>query len=283
MTPAGAIRRRQIQRYQQGQAPRQQRDQLSSEEPLEIRLVTGPQGSPSHHPLTLTMRTPGHDYELAAGLLFSEGLIQRKAEIVKMLYCVGADKETQNYNVLQVRLHPELQPNLEALTRFSPSQTSCGLCGKVQIEQLQSVMFPDFGPHSPQLSAEQIYALPEQLPGQQPIFARTGGVHAAALFDTQGQCLYVAEDVGRHNALDKLIGYFLLQDQLPLLDKILLLSGRTSYDMIQKALRASIPVVAAVGAPSSLAVELAASYDQTLIGFLKAGSFNVYSGFGRLC
>lgn len=286
VNPAGSWRQFEIQRFQRqaaDQAARQRRrDRVTVEEPLEIRLITGPQGQPQSRQLTLTMRTPGQDYELAAGLLFAEGVIRKASDIVKMTYCVGENKLQQEYNVLQVRLHPELQPDWPQLERFQLSNASCGLCGKVQIEQLQTQLFPDFGPESPQLAPSLLYELPERMRPLQKAFAQTGGVHAAALFDTQGQCLRVCEDVGRHNALDKLIGSCLLNGQGPLLGQVLLLSGRTSYEMIQKSLQASIPIVAAVGAPSSLAIELARSYGQTLIGFLKPDSFNLYSGAARL-
>lgn len=283
MKPAGALRPKNILAVQRGLSPLKKRDRLTCEEPLEIRLITGPQGQSSQRSLVLTMRTPGQDYELAAGLLFAEGLIQDRHQIVKMTYCVGSDPEAQNYNLLQVRLHPDLELPSSQLERFSLANASCGLCGKVQIEQLQSELFPDFGPDGPLLEAETIFPLQAAMREQQTLFARTGGAHAAALFDPSNfTCLRLCEDVGRHNALDKLIGSFLLEGQVPLLNKILLVSGRASYELIQKSLQASIPVVVAVGAPSSLAVELAQTYGQTLIGFLKPDRFNVYSGFQRL-
>lgn len=282
MIPAGAFQAFEILSYQQGQAPLSKRDRVSSEEPLEIRLLTGPHGKPQHHPLTLTMRTPGQDYELAAGLLYSEGIIRRNTDIGKMTYCVGEDKSSQYYNVLQVRLHPRLQPNFENLARFSISNASCGLCGKVQIEQLQETVYPDFSPQSPQISPEWLYRLQASLQGKQKLFERTGGSHAAALFNTEGECLQVCEDIGRHNALDKLIGHFLLADQLPLLQHVLFLSGRASFEMVQKAMVASIPIIVCAGAPSSLAIQLAQSSQQTLIGFLNEQRFNVYSGAERI-
>ncbi len=282
MIPAGAFQSFEITRYQQGQAPLRKRDRISSEEPLEIRLLTGPKGKPQNNPLTLTMRTPGQDYELAAGLLYAEGIVRRNSDIGKMTYCVGEDKSSQQYNVLQVRLHPRIQPDFDKLARFSISNASCGLCGKVQIAQLQQSIYPDFSSNSPLISPELIYNLQTGLQGQQKLFERTGGAHAAALFNTAGECLQVCEDIGRHNALDKLIGHFLLTDQLPLIQSILFLSGRASFEMVQKALIANIPIIACVGAPSSLAIQLAQTYQQTLIGFLSDQRFNVYSGAERL-
>lgn len=280
MKPAGTLRPKEIIRYCTQQRPSARRDRVTTEEPLEIRLITGPQGQSQKRSLVLTMRTPGQDYELAAGLLYSEGLIQRKDDIVKMSYCL--DVEEQDYNILQVRLHPRLEPEFEQSERYSLSNASCGLCGKRQISQLQTQIYPDFGPHSPPLRPEALYPLQAQLRPQQKVFQKTGSIHAAALLQSNGEILSVCEDVGRHNAVDKVIGQALLQDRLPLLDKMLWVSGRSSFEIIQKALQASIPIVLAVGAPSSLAVELAEAYGQTLIGFLKSDSFNVYAGAERI-
>lgn len=280
MIPAGNQRQLEILRFKRGAKPQLRRDRLAVEEPLEIRLLTGQPGQPEGRALTITMRTPGQDYELAAGLLYSEGLIQQKSDIVKMTYC--APKDAQQYNVLQVRLRPGLEIPWQQLERYGVTQASCGLCGKVQIEQLQQELYPDFGELSPQLGPELIYGLSERMRPEQKLFARTGGVHASALFSAQGELLALCEDIGRHNALDKLIGQQLLADHLPLLQNILLVSGRIGYELVQKALKASIPVMIGVGAPSSLALELAQAYQQTLIGFLKQDSFNVYSGRQRL-
>lgn len=279
--PAGASRQHEILRYRKASAS-SRRDRLASEEPLEIRLLSGPQGQPESRSLTVTMRTPGQDYELAAGLLYAEGLIKHREDIVKMTYCVGENKLEQTYNVLQVRLRPGLIVPWERLGRHGVTHAGCGLCGKVQIEQIQQDLHPDFGPDTPLLDPDMICALPERMRPLQQLFSRTGGVHASALFNRQGECLAVCEDVGRHNALDKLIGQQLLAGRLPLLDGILLVSGRASFELVQKALQASLPVLLAVGAPSTLAVELADAYGQTLIGFLRGDGFNVYSGAQRL-
>ncbi|MEZ0369410.1 MAG: formate dehydrogenase accessory sulfurtransferase FdhD [Candidatus Sericytochromatia bacterium] len=282
MIPAGAYRSAEILRYRRNEPAVTRRDRLAAEEPLEIRLLSGPRGKPKSRSLTLTMRTPGQDYELAAGLLYSENLIRQPDDIVKMTYCVGEDKHTQAYNVLQVRLRPGLEVPWERLARHGVSHASCGLCGKVQIEQLQQELHPDFGPDTPRLDPELLFSLQEKMRPLQPLFERTGGVHASALFDHQGECLALCEDVGRHNALDKLIGKQLLAGRLPLLQHLVMVSGRTSFELVQKALHASLPVLIGVGAPSSLAVDLAQSYGQTLIGFLKPDGFNVYSGRGRM-
>lgn len=281
MEPSGTLRQKEIIRYQRGKIPLKKRDRVTTEEPLEIRLITGPIGNSQSRSLIMTMRTPGMDYELAAGLLYTEGLIRQKSEIVKMTYCIGKPRDEPEYNVLQVRLRPDLVVDWGKLERLSIANAACGLCGKVQIEQLQTDIFPDFGPQSPQIDPEILYQLHETMRSQQKVFAKTGSIHAAALFDVAGNCLKLCEDVGRHNALDKLIGSYFLNDHQPFLDKILLLSGRCSYEIIYKALKANIPAIIAIGAPSSLAIELATAYGQTLIGFMKSNSFNLYSGFQR--
>ena len=282
MNPAGSMRQKEIVRYRRNSRPCHRRDRIATEEPLEIRLLSGPIGQSESRSLTLTMRTPGQDYELAAGLLYTEGLLQRPDDIVKMTYCLGESLDEQAYNVLQVRLRPGLEIPWERLARHGISHAGCGLCGKVQIEQLHQTLHPDFGPHSPILDPEQLYDLQDRMRPMQHIFDHTGGVHASALFDLEGNCLSLCEDVGRHNALDKLIGQQFLAGRLPLMQHLLLVSGRASFELVQKSLQASIPVLLAVGAPSSLAMELARSYDQTLIGFLRSEGFNVYSGHQRL-
>lgn len=284
MRPAGSLQQRYLQRYRRDQLPQRLRDPVISEAPLALQLITGPLDQAQSQPWLLTLRTPGADYELAAGLLFSEGLIQAAADILKMSYCVGPDKSQQAYNQLQIRLRPGLQPDLSSQQRRGASTTACGLCGKVALAQLAQNLpvLPPAG-QDLQVSADVFYELPERLRAAQKLFARTGGVHAAGLFDPSGQLLDLAEDLGRHNALDKLIGMRLLQGQMDFSQCILLLSGRPSFEMIQKSRRAQIPVVAAVGAPSSLAVDLAHDGGQTLLGFLKPDGFNLYCGAERLC
>lgn len=284
MRPAGSLQQHVLQRYRRGQLPQRLRDPVITEAPLALQLITGPLHQPEQQPWQLTLRTPGADYELAAGLLFSEGLIQMASDILKMSYCVGPDKSQQRYNQLQIRLRPGLNPDLSSQQRRGAMTSACGLCGKVQLAQLvQDLPVLPAAGDDLQVPADVFYALPERLRAAQKLFARTGGAHAAGLFDASGELLALAEDLGRHNALDKLIGERLLQGQTDFSGCILLLSGRPSFEMIQKSLRARIPVVAAVGAPSSLAVELARDFGQTLLGFLKADGFNLYCGAERLC
>lgn len=260
----------------EGPARWQRRDELAAEEPLEIRLEAGG----LRHSLALTMRTPGHDFELAAGFLFSEGLIKSHRDIEAMTYCADAGTE-QRYNLLNVCLRMPALPDLRRLDRYVSVSSACGVCGRASIEALacRAEPLPATGPLiSPQL----LTCLPEQLRAAQGLFARTGGLHATALFNLQGELLALREDVGRHNAFDKLIGQALLADRLPLQQSIALLSGRASFELLQKAAVAGIPIVCAVSAPSSLAVQTARSFNMTLVGFLRGERFNVYSGVERL-
>lgn len=251
-------------------------DQLAVEEPLEIRLVT-PQQS-----VAVTMRTPGADFDLTAGFLYSEGVISDRKDIYRMSYCVDPNIDgDQRYNIINVALKDGLLPDLQPLERHFFTTSACGVCGKASIEALQlrgcSVI-----PTSMQVPAEVIYSLSDRLRSAQGIFSATGGLHAAALFDAQGQLLSLREDVGRHNAVDKLVGSALLADQLPLSDRIVMVSGRSSFEILQKCITAAVPIVCAVSAPSSLAVALAKQFGITLIGFLRGQRFNVYSGFERI-
>jgi FdhD protein len=251
-------------------------DELATEEPLEIRL------SPTNKTLAVTMRTPGADFELVAGFLYSEGMIKNKSDIVKMSYCVDPNIDgEQRQNIVNVTLKPELNLNLKSLERHFFTNSSCGVCGKASIESLEQKGCPiltDDWLVNPNI----IYNLPEQLKTAQSVFNTTGGLHAAALFNPEGTLLKLREDVGRHNALDKLIGSGFLADELPLNQRIVLVSGRTSFEIIQKCLMARIPIICAISAPSSLAVSLAQVFNITLIGFLRGQRFNVYSGRSRL-
>jgi FdhD protein len=241
-----------------GHAPVEEPDELAVEEPLEIRV----QG----RSVSVTMRTPGHDAELAAGFLLSEGLIRGFRPLMRKRGC----------NVIDVRLPAEAAPDFAALTRHVFASSSCGLCGKTTIESVHQ----KFPPIETTLAvdAETLAALPERMRHAQDVFDRTGGLHAAAVFDAAGNVVVTREDVGRHNAVDKVLGYALLRDVLPLDRHILLVSGRASFEIVQKALAARVPVVAAVSAPSNLAVEFARESGQTLIGFLRRGRMNVYTG-----
>jgi FdhD protein len=270
-------RRAQVWTFEGGRM-RPRRDQLAAEEPLELRLRAGGQS----RRLAVTMRTPGNDFELAAGFLFSEGLIARRDDLQRIVYCLDAEAgDAQNYNQVSLELRAAELPDLTALERHFTLGSACGVCGRAAIESLQARgCAPLSG--GPRLTPNAICALPAALRDAQGLFAATGGLHAAALFDAAGTLLAVREDVGRHNALDKLIGWALLGGRLPLGDCVLLVSGRSSYEIVQKALAAGIPFVVAVSAPSSLAATLAREFGITLIGFLRGERFNVYAGVERI-
>ena len=283
MQPAGTVQTHDISFYRRGQALLARRDRVITEEPLEIKLVTGPLNQGKTRSFVVTLRTPGQDYELAAGLLFAEGVIRRGDDILKMTYCVGDNKLDQNYNQLRVRLHPRIQVDWSQFQRHRDSHGSCGLCGKTEIDQLKTQLHPDFTPHTGNVRARHLLTLSERARDQQKAFARTGSVHGAALFELEtGKIVDVCEDVGRHNALDKLMGAQVLKEATPLVRYGVWLSGRVSFELVQKALRASVPLVAAVGAPSSLAVDLASAYGQTVVGFLKPDTFNIYHAPERI-
>jgi FdhD protein len=255
-------------------------DRLAVEAPLEIRI--------GGQPLTVVMRTPGHDEELARGFLFTESIIARADDLLSVTRVEGLHGDEVG-NVLDVRLSPPaltlgggptlLRPRGRAERSFFAS-SSCGVCGKTSIAQLAI----DVPPLSSALRVQRdvVRALPDRLRQSQALFAETGGLHASGLFDASGALLAAREDVGRHNALDKLIGWALTAGRLPLADSLLMVSGRVSYEILQKAIMAGIPVVAAVSAPSSLAVELAERFNVTLVGFLRGSSMNVYAHADRL-
>ncbi len=251
-------------------------DQLASEEPLEIRL--SPQRT-----VAVTMRTPGADFDLTAGFLYSEGVVSHRRDIYRMSYCDTKDLDIeQRYNIINVGLQEGLIPDLQPLERHFFTTSACGVCGKASIEALRIRGCPVI-PTDMKVPAEVIYSLSEQLRSAQGIFTATGGLHAAGLFDAQGQLLRLREDVGRHNALDKLIGSALLADELPFSNHIVMVSGRSSFEILQKCITAGVPIVCAVSAPSSLAVALAREFGITLVGFLRGRRFNVYSGIERIC
>ena len=251
-------------------------DYLATEEPLEMRLVD-PQRT-----LAITMRTPGADFDLAAGFLYSEGVVSKGEDIEQIGYCVDrAVKEPQRYNIVNVKLKPGLDLNLPALERHFFMTSACGVCGKANIEALKIRGCATISLEK-QVKAEVIYSLPDKLRSAQGIFTATGGLHAAGLFDLSGELLKLREDVGRHNAVDKLIGSALLGGDLPLSDRIMLVSGRSSFEIVQKCVVAKIPILCSVSAPSSLAVSLAEAFGITLIGFLRGRKFNLYSGSDRI-
>ena len=268
-------------RIENGQA-QARTDTLACEEPLEIKLAYGARGQRQSRSLAVTMRTPGQDEELAAGFLFTEGIIGKAADIKAMRHVGDALAEEARENILLVELSEELPVDFDKLNRHFYTSSSCGVCGKASIDMVRSVScyFPrrDY----PTIQASTLQALPEKLSRQQAIFECTGGIHAAASFTPEGELLMVREDVGRHNALDKLLGASLLQGQMPLREQAILLSGRLSFELVQKSVMAGAPILAAVGAPSSLAVELAGEYGMTLVGFLRGQAFNVYGGVERV-
>lgn len=250
-------------------------DTLIVEEPLEIRLA----GSP----LSVTMRTPGDDFDLAMGFLLTEGVIGAQDDVVTIRYCAGATEEGYNtYNVLDVALAAGVSPPETALSRNFYTTSSCGVCGKASLEAVRTVSRWTVHEDAPRFSTEVLAALPDRLRSAQRLFHRTGALHAAGLFTTSGELLALREDVGRHNAVDKLLGWALRSEQVPLRGTVLLVSGRASFELTQKALMAGIPALAAVSAPSSLSVDLASDAGMTLVGFLRGRSMNVYSGAHRI-
>ncbi len=266
-TPAKAVRSFTITRLEGAHPAEVREDVLAAEEPLEIRV--------GGHSVAVVMRTPGHDRELAAGFLATEGILHRREEVLDMVYC-RADGGAPEENILDVILAPGTALDLERLTRHVFTSSSCGICSKASIEAVRAQFAPIATPLVP--SRAVLAALPDRLRAAQPAFDRTGGLHASALFDAAGNLRVVREDVGRHNALDKVAGHALLAGELPLAGSILLVSGRVSFEIMQKALAAGIPAVAAISAPTSAAVDFARASGQVLVGFLRGERMNVYAG-----
>ncbi len=260
----------------------QSRDVLAVEEPLEIQVACFEQGFSTVRSLSVTMRTPSHDTELAIGFLFTEGIIKSLSDIHDIHYHFPSTQKNQYQNIIRVVLKPTVQVDFKKLERHFYTSSSCGVCGKASINAVRLAdTCPTRWKEHFAVSPELIYSLPETLRQSQEIFDQTGGLHAAALFDEHGKLLRVCEDVGRHNALDKLIGAELLSGHR-FERSILLVSGRASFELVQKAVMAGIPMLCAVGAPSSLAVELADEFDMTLIGFLRPNRFNIYTSDWRV-
>jgi FdhD protein len=253
------------------------KDRIVVEEPLAIRII---REQADDFQLSITMRTPGDDFALVAGFLFTEGLIQHADDIVHISHCINAPNEPNPHNIVRVQLRQ--LPDWGLLQRHFLTTSSCGVCGKTSIEAVQ----PPFSLTDEKppfvVSSELIHALPGQLTSAQDVFSQTGGLHAAGLFDEAGTLLSTREDIGRHNALDKLIGQQLLARQLPLSRCSLCVSSRASFELVQKAIYAGIPILAAVGAPSSLAIELAETHQLTLLGFVRDQRFNLYSAPHRI-
>jgi FdhD protein len=258
-----------------------EKDRLTIEEPLEIRLVYGLPEDRRKKRIAVTMRTPGEDKELALGFLFTEGIIQGIDQVAEVEQ-ITVEGDYLHQNIVQVALAPDIHVDIARLERNFYTSSSCGICGKASIEAVAQELPPDF-PRLPfQLSAKLIHSLPQSLREVQSVFEQTGGIHAAAVFTLDGQLQWVREDVGRHNALDKLIGAALIEDALPLTESILLLSGRCSFELVQKSLMAGIPALAAVGAPSSLAIQLARENGMCVLGFVRDNRFNIYCGKDRV-
>lgn len=256
----------------------QRRDALATEEPMEIRVFAGQQ----QRTIAVTMRTPGNDFELAAGFLHGEGVVSQPDELERINYCVRGDIGVeQQYNIVNVSLRRKSLPEFDQLQHHSYTSSACGVCGKTSLDALELRSCPVI-PAGPQVSTDLLYRLPELLRQEQALFESTGGLHAAGLFDVEGKLLALREDVGRHNAVDKLIGWAFLQGMLPLNQHILLVSGRNSFEIMQKALAAGIPIVCSVSAPSNLAVSVAKHFGQTLVGFLRDQRANIYAGSERI-
>lgn len=249
-------------------------DVVAAEEPLEIRLLWQDGATAHRESISITMRTPGHDFELATGFLHGEGILHSAADLADVSYCMDEDEE-QKFNIVNVTLRPGLEFDMARLERHFYTTSSCGVCGKAALEAVEVQGCVVLAP-GPIVSTEAICRAPHALRAAQEVFENTGGLHAAGLFTPDGRLIALEEDVGRHNAVDKLIGGRLMADEMPLDDRFLLLSGRASFELVQKALMARIAVVAAVGAPSSLAVELASTFGLTLVGFVRDASFNIY-------
>ena len=255
-------------------------DQVAVEEPLEIRVEFLAGASWETRSVSVTMRTPGHDFELAAGFLFSEAILSSREQVREISYC--QTEAPQEYNVLSVRLRDNVSFDPTLLTRNFYTSSSCGVCGKASIEAVEVRGCQILPSDTLKMEARLVASLPDLLLEGQSGFKRTGGLHAAGLFDSQGKLEVLREDVGRHNAVDKVVGHGFLEGALLRNDKALVVSGRTSFEIIQKALMAGIPLVVAVGAPSSLAVELARKFNMTLVGFARGRSFNLYAGEERI-
>jgi len=256
------------------------KDALAVEEPLEIRLSwVGPDGRRETEALAVTMRTPGHDFDLVAGFLHGEGVVRARVELKDLTYCRG--EEAQEYNIVEARLRADVAFDPERIRRNFYTTSSCGVCGKASLEAVEA-QGCEILPAGLTVEGALLPELPNRLREGQSGFARTGGLHAAGLFDAAGTPGVVREDVGRHNAVDKVLGRAFLDRRLPATDQILVVSGRASFEIVQKAVMAGVTMLVAVGAPSSLAADLAKRFNQTLVGFARNGGYNVYCGPERV-
>ena len=281
MEKVAGIRKYPLFRYRSGKGERVE-DLLVVEEPMEIKLGFGAGAERRRESLSITMRTPGHDFELALGFLYTEGLIASRKDVLNVRYAGEQLAEESQENIVLVDLHPSVPVDWDSLSRHFYTSSSCGVCGKASIEMVQQVSYHLLPPEKPALPLDVLRELGNNLLDLQSVFRQTGGIHAAAIFEPDGTLQCLREDVGRHNALDKVIGSCFQKDKLPLKTRLLWVSGRASFELVQKALMAGIPILCSVGAPSSLAVALAEEYGMTLIGFLRDGNFNVYCGIERI-
>ena len=277
--PGRRVRRLKIGRRRNGRFGTRN-DHVAVEEPMEIRVEVGAASGADEVPVSVTMRTPGDDFELAAGFLFTEGIVRSASAFADLRYCQNVDP--QEYNVVTVRLADPGAFDPGSLSRNFYVTSSCGVCGKASLEAVEVLGCEPVPPGAFHMSADVLPQLPGRLEEAQAVFERTGGIHAAALFDEAGEIDVLREDVGRHNAVDKVVGRRVLDRTLPASDRGLLVSGRTSFEILQKAAMAGVPMVVAVGAPSSLAVDFARRFNMTLVGFTSAAGFNVYSGEDRV-
>jgi FdhD protein len=255
-------------------------DLVAVEEPLEIRLGWG-QGTREQKSLSVTMRTPGHDFELALGFLLTECVIQSMDQVESIKYCEDVGKQEEKENVVRVELKPNVTIAWEKLQRNFYTSSSCGVCGKSSIEAVRNLCPPALTANW-QVPASLITSLPDKLRSSQLVFEHTGGLHAVGVFSTQGELVLLREDVGRHNAFDKVVGALLLKGSLPAWEQIVVVSGRASFELVQKCAMAGFPIMASVGAPSSLAVSLAQEAGISLLGFVRGSSFNIYGGEQRI-
>ena len=257
-------------------------DHVAVEEPLEIRLGYSTPDGRAARSISITMRTPGDDQQLAAGFLYTESIVRRASDITLIDPCGPPAPDSGNHNVVRVELGPDVEVDLGRLQRHFYTTSSCGVCGKTSLDALRVIGAEPMHDNELAFDKKVLTAVPDSLRASQDTFEKTGGLHAAAAFSSKGDLIVTMEDVGRHNAVDKVIGSLLLEDRLPASDLGLIVSGRASFELMQKTLIAGMPLLAAVSAPSSLAVQLAQDFGMTLIGFLRGDTFNIYSGEQRV-
>lgn len=281
MQSGDSIQRVQVERVTP-QGEQSQDDRVAVEEPLEVRVEFGAVSRRSARSLSVTMRTPGHDFELAAGFLMTEGIVDHRGQIDRIEFCGPAAPGRSTSNIVKVSLAAGVEVDLKTLERNFYTTSSCGICGKASLDALQVQGLRPTEAGRPRLTRAVVHGLPARLVASQSWFRSTGGLHAAGLVEADGRLAEVREDVGRHNAVDKLLGRRLLDGALPLAEHAMVVSGRASFEIVQKALAGGVPMIVAVGAPSSLAVDLADRFGMTLIGFASAERFNVYCGRDRI-